>query len=390
MEKKRTRRRSIDIIVGIPSFNEADNISFVAEQVDWGLRKYFPQYKSLIINVDNNSPDGTERAFLDTKTLNSKEYISTPEGVLGKGNNFHNLFKEIQKRRPKVCLVVDADLRSITPEWIKKMVDPIFEGYDYVLPLYSRNEYDGTITNNICYPLLYGVLGIDIRQPIAGDFSFSPDLCDHWLKQKWHESTYQYGIDIFMTMGAIFGDFKIGQVVLGSKIHKPSAPKLGTMFTQVVNTLFRNILKNKKFWLKKRQVFKPPIIFNGSFMSPQNLGVDYKTMKRIALDGWEEHRAYYQQIFPRPLYASVRRLFEKESISITTELWIDLLFATLTVYANSRNKIRVVEALKPLYFARTAYFIKTTLDLDYKQSEAKIVAQAKTCYKKRRKLTVKF
>ena len=79
--------KKVDIIVGIPSFNEADTISFVVKQVDLGLQKYFKNSKSVIINVDNNSPDNTKQVFLKTKTKTPKLYISTPPGVTGKGNN---------------------------------------------------------------------------------------------------------------------------------------------------------------------------------------------------------------------------------------------------------------------------------------------------------------
>ena len=86
--------KKADIVVGIPSYDEAENIAFVAEQASIGLKKYFPKYKSVIINVDNNSGDGTKRAFLEANTKVPKIYISTPPKVTGKGNNFHNLFKE--------------------------------------------------------------------------------------------------------------------------------------------------------------------------------------------------------------------------------------------------------------------------------------------------------
>ena len=88
------KNNNYDLIVGIPSFMEADNISFVTDKIDQGLTKYFPKYKSIIVNVDNNSKDDTKGAFLSTKTKTKKKYITTPKGVKGKGNNFYNLFKE--------------------------------------------------------------------------------------------------------------------------------------------------------------------------------------------------------------------------------------------------------------------------------------------------------
>ena len=238
--------RKADLVVGIPSYNEADNIDFVVKQIDKGLNKNYKKLKKVIINIDNDSSDGTRDVFLKTETKNPKIYISTPPGVRGKGNNFYNLFNFIQKLDAKAVVVVDADLESITPDWVHFLFAPILEGYDYATPYYARNEYDGSITNHICYPIIYGLFGYDIRQPIGGDFSFSPNLASYWLKKKWHKTTKRYGIDIFMTMNAVNGGYKIAQVGLGAKIHKPSAPKLGPMFTQVVNTLFKSIKQTKK------------------------------------------------------------------------------------------------------------------------------------------------
>ena len=230
--------KKADIVVGIPSLNEADNIDFVAEVVDKGLQKYFKKYDSVIVNVDNDSQDGTKEVFLGAKTKTPKMYISTPKGVRGKGNNFFNLFHVVQKLEAHSVMVIDADMESVTPEWVKKFLTPVVIGrYGYVVPYYARNEYDGTITNSIIYPLILGIYGMDIRQPIGGDFAFSSRLIDSWLKKRWHKTTKQYGIDIFMTLGAVLDGHRIAQVGVGEKIHKPSAPKLGPMFTQVVATI---------------------------------------------------------------------------------------------------------------------------------------------------------
>ena len=84
--------KQAEIIVGIPSYNEAETIGFVVEQASKGLEKYFPGKKSVIINVDNNSPDGTKQAFFGAEASAPRIYISTAEGIKGKGYNFHNLF----------------------------------------------------------------------------------------------------------------------------------------------------------------------------------------------------------------------------------------------------------------------------------------------------------
>ncbi|NIP29834.1 MAG: glycosyl transferase, partial [Candidatus Dadabacteria bacterium] len=54
--------KSADIVVGIPSLNEADSIYFPVEQASKGLSIYFPHESSVIVNVDNASDDGTKDA----------------------------------------------------------------------------------------------------------------------------------------------------------------------------------------------------------------------------------------------------------------------------------------------------------------------------------------
>lgn len=44
---------SAEMVVGIPSYNEADSISYPTEVASRGLDRHFPTKRSVIINVDN-------------------------------------------------------------------------------------------------------------------------------------------------------------------------------------------------------------------------------------------------------------------------------------------------------------------------------------------------
>ena len=54
---------SAEMVVGIPSRNEADCIGFPTEQASLGLEEYFGKRKSVIVNCDNFSEDGTKNSF---------------------------------------------------------------------------------------------------------------------------------------------------------------------------------------------------------------------------------------------------------------------------------------------------------------------------------------
>ncbi|MFC2157233.1 glycosyl transferase, partial [Acidobacteriota bacterium] len=366
----------------IPSYQEADSIPFVVKQVDLGLQKYFSSYKTLIVNVDNHSDDNTKGAFLGTETHSPKHYISTPEGVTGKGNNFLNLFKFAQKNMEtfKGGVVVDADLRSITPEWIKHLGEPVLGDFDYSLPLYSRHQFDGTITNHICYPMIYGLLSQDIRQPIGGEFGFSAKLLNYWLDQTWNDTTRQYGIDIFMTMNAIMGNFRICEVGLGSKVHKASAPKLGPMFTQVVTTLFEILLANESKWLEVPAVDPQKLSRFGlkSLGTPQELKIDILDLKHKLREEYLPRRPLLKKYLHDYTMTNLETMFEQDFYDINILMWTQYVFQLLHAYHKGSKSDRegMIEALKPLYFARSVTFNYLTWRYSVKYAERAVREQA--------------
>ncbi len=391
MEINSQKIKKADLIVGIPSFNEVDSIGFVTEMIDKGLVKYYQKYKAVIVNVDNDSLDGTREVFLNVKTKTPKIYSSTPKNIAGKGNNFLNLFEQVQLLKPQAVAVFDADLKSIKPEWIKKMLDPILkEGYEYATPWYARNEYDGTITNALVYPLIYGIYGMNLRQPIGGDFSFHPKLVDKWLAGKWHKATKYYGVDIFMTLGAIIGENKICQVCLGQKIHKPSAPKLGPMFSQVMATMFKKICSSRNQWSQIKKVKEMPILDKKEKGNPQPLSIDYKSMKVAAIFEYKMQRDILKTSLTPEVYQKLDQMFKSEKLAIGKTLWTKIIYDSIYSYCNFNGGAGIIEALKPLYFGKVVSFIKHTLDLNYEESEKEVLKQAERFWRLRNYFLRKF
>jgi glucosylglycerate synthase len=228
---------NVDVLVGIPSYNNADTIEHVVRAVSVGLAKYFHEYRAVLVNSDGGSTDGTpevvSRAVVDYDALlisdrqSQLQKIITPyHGIPGKGSAFRTIFEIARRLNAKACAVVDSDLRSITPEWIELLLRPILDDhYDYVAPYYLRHKYDGTITNSIVYPLTRALYGQRIRQPIGGDFGFSGHLSEHYLDQHvWESDVARFGIDIWMTTEAIASGARVCQSFLGAKIHNPKDP----------------------------------------------------------------------------------------------------------------------------------------------------------------------
>lgn len=387
IEKNPGKIKKAEIVVGIPSLNEADNIAHVTEEVDKGICQYFSQKTAVIINSDNYSPDNTGRVFLETKTKTPKIYLSTPAGQRGKGNNLRNLFLKAKSLKAQAVMTVDADLKSVNPQWVKCLLTPLTKGYDFLTPLYHRHKYDGSITNYLAYPLIYGLLGYNIRQPIGGDMGFSKKMIEYWLSQKWSKTAKTYGIDIFMTFNAVKSGFKLGQVNLGSKIHKPSLLKLDNMFLEVAKTLFDFLIDNKDLWMKKLGLKKPPLVCQvGGKISFQKIPLaDYKEIEETALADFPNYYQLVKKYLSPEIQEALEKMFlQKKSLEIERTLWAKIVYQMFSLYQNQpNNKEPIIKLLRTLYFGRMASAIKENHYRNQDEAEKLIQKQAACFFKTR-------
>ncbi|MBM3713683.1 MAG: glycosyltransferase family 2 protein [Actinobacteria bacterium] len=178
--------KRVDIVIGIPSYNNSATIGKVVFSFSEGLKKYFPDLKSIIINSDGGSKDNTRNIVESVKPSKNIGIISTKyNGPSGKGSAFRTIFEIAKRTEAKVIVVSDSDTKSITPEWCYALVTPVLNlGYGYVTPYYTRDKHDATITNALVYPITRALYGLRLRQPIGGDFSFSNGALQIFLQQK--------------------------------------------------------------------------------------------------------------------------------------------------------------------------------------------------------------
>jgi len=288
----------------------------------------------------------------------------------------------------KAAMVVDADLKSITPEWAKCLISPIINGYDYITPVYERDKYDGSITNHLCHPVVYSLLGYDIYQPIGGDFGFSGRMADFWLKQEWTEEVGRFGIDIFMTLNAIKFGGKLGQADLGFKIHKVSAPKLNDMFLEVVGSLFLFLSENEDLWRKEIKIQKLPLVCkvdNKERYSHKDFNQKERTVdkreeinKKIAVE-FEENYRIIESFIPKEVGADFEQVFLKEkSFQIDGRLWAKAVYCLLGAYKDGADKNAVLILSRAFFFARRNVFVEEIRGKNY--SELEVIIQKEADY----------
>ncbi|MGH7537567.1 MAG: glycosyltransferase, partial [Gemmatimonadales bacterium] len=380
-----------DVVVGIPSFNNASTITHVVRAVSAGLSKYYPDCSCVIVNSDGGSNDGTPEIVLGTDTGDLPTLLIGPPsppphrlatsylGPPGKGSAFRTVFRVAEVLGAKACAVVDSDLRSITPEWIELLVGPVLRcDMDFVAPLYSRHKYDGTITNSIVYPITRALYGRRVRQPIGGDFGCSGRLATHLLAAgAWETDVARFGIDIWMTTRAIAEGFAVCQSYLGAKIHDAKDPgaDLSAMFTQVVGTVFELMEGYHRAWMA----------VEGSadvrtFGFRYTVGVEPVTVNVERMIGiFREGTSALTNVWDRMLAPATRRELEvlarqaSADFRFPADVWVR---AVYDCAASHHHRVvprdHLLKAMIPLYLGRTAAFVLQTASSDGEEVQAEI------------------
>ena len=375
-----------DILVGIPSYNNAATIGHVVRMATQGMVEYFPDLRPVLVNSDGGSPDGTRQVVLDTPVPDGVEKIATVyQGPSGKGSSFRTIFEIARALGVRACVVVDSDLRSIAPWWIERLAGPVIkEGYGYVTPYYTRHKYDGTITNNVVYPMTRMLYGVDVRQPIGGDFGFSSELLHTYLSQDvWETDVARYGIDIWMTTTAINAGVKICQARMGAKIHdvKDPAAALGPMFVQVVGTLFSLMSRYEDRWKAVTGSQLAPMYGPEVDLEPEPVAVTLKLMIDKLRAGAQEQAQLWQRILSPQNLEAVHEIaaLPYEDYAFPAELWARIVFDFAVAYNKSGlDPERVILGMTPLYYGRTAGLVVQSREMSSAEFEEQVIqAQAR-------------
>jgi hypothetical protein len=375
-----------DLVVGIPAYYSDDSIAHVITQVAAGLERHFPEMRALILVADGGSTDDTREVAQKVEGRNyNLEIITTIyRGMPGKGTAFRAIFEAAKFLKAKAVAVFDSDLKSINPDWVGNILSPVLEGYDFVAPDYSRYKFDGTITNTIAYNLTRALYGMNIRQPIGGDFGLSQALVKHYLEQEvWESDIAKFGIDIWMTTTAITGGFKLCQTRLGAKIHgeKDPAADLGPMFREVVGTIFRLMEDNQEFWQKVKGSETPPTFGEAVGVEPEPFAIDTGKLIEYFLLGYHNFGGVWKKIVDADDFAVVKRLAtakENDDFELPVEVWVRIVYRYACHCTSvERQRMKIIDTLIPLYNARVASLVTVLTDKSQAEAEEYFDAQAR-------------
>ena len=365
----------VDILVGLPTHNNAKSIDAIVHTIRNGILRGFPRERAVIINADAGSRDGTPELITGVsiddvrpassvyalRTLHaiSTKYASTPQS----GVALRTILAAAELLRAKACIVISPESESITPEWIPNLLGPVYyEGFDLVSPTYRRHKFDGLLMTNLLYPMVRALYGARIHEAYMSEFGFSSRLGSQFLGQnRWNDGIGENGMELRLTLAAVTGGFRICQSFLGKKdpVERRAADLVPTL-RQSVGVLFSALESDFDVWSTVSGSQEVPTTGNDLELLLDPLRVNRKRLREMFVNGVSELESVFQSILSPSTLAELDRIagLGEEKFRYPTELWVRTVYEFAAAHRKSViNRDHIIQALAPLFRGRVFTFV---------------------------------
>jgi len=386
-----------DILVGVPTYNNAATVGQVVQTIRAGLLKYFPRERAVIVNADGGSRDQTPdlvrgasindaQVSTDIQALRTLHSISAEyPGEPSTGTALRTILASADLLRASACAVISPDSTTIEPDWIERLLRPVYQGtYDFVTPLYRRHKFDGLLIRNLVYPMTRAFYGKRVKEPYASEFAFSGPLGTHFLGQEiWTHEAGRTGTEISLTISAITGGYKLAQTFLGAKPHVDArSADLVAAMRQTVGALFWSLEPNYQLWSSHADSQVIPTLSPGQEVTLEPLRINRRRLLGMFHSGVAELEPVLKQILSPPTISELQRIatLEEDEFSYGDELWARTVYEFAASYHKSViSRDHIVQALAPLYRGRSFTFLVENRESTGEEVEQNIESFCLTC-----------
>jgi len=365
----------VDILIGVPTLNNASTVVDLVRAAQSGLGKYFPRARALIFNADTGSDDGTPTLVRDattddtgtvsaSKPLRTAHRISTPyHGMPGKGSAMRMIFAVADLLSADAVVALDPNVTSVTPEWIPALAGPVRDGHaDLVAPRYPRAPSDAPLVTQLVRPLVRAAYGWTLYEPLMGEFGCSRAFATHCLEEPvWGTGVTADGVDLWMAAEALAHGFKPAQAALGPRLLDTprKRPALPDVFQQVMDAVCACLELHDSYWLPRGQSEAVPCF--GTLNGAVDVGPrpDVAGMAATFARDVKALHPVLERILSEPTLTGVTAAAATPSqLAYDDDLWAATVFEFLLAYHRAvMTREHVTQTLLPLYLGRTAAFL---------------------------------
>jgi len=323
--------RTADIVVGIPSYRNARTITTVLRAVVKGIAEHYGDARTVLVNVDAHSFDGTANTFMSLRIPKQfLRFTTNYEGLTGHGSAVRAIFEVAAQLGAKACLVLEANSLHVQPDDVPALLDPILEGKAHLAcPAHQWDDADAAFEDLIIYPMLRLMYRQRLRRALPGDWGVSGQLARGYATQDvWETDVARSGLDMWMTVMALVNGVTIVQVpsfrktcdlVFGSTAYEHR-------FSHTVGTLLRHLSNHQRLWRSKAPTQEVP----STGPAPSVVRADSRPVEDYTAgfrEGIQTSGPLLRRILRKDDWDALERMLDQpvESFAFPDDLWARIL-----------------------------------------------------------------
>lgn len=359
----------IDIVIGIPFYNETRTINDVISIVQESFKA--EKNHSLIVCVGD--PAGKETLEV-IKEHFGESVVSflMPEGVNGRGYSIRAIF-ELARHFESDIILLEADLESvdgqgIKPSWIDRLSVPILDNYDMSVASFRRHPFEDIIGNILVAPLISALYGTRFKDPLSGVFAISHQLVEEFCMEFDLSSEHPggYGINPWLITTGLKWKKKICEVNLGAKLSPISFGKKHIVLKEMLKTLFQCIKRDEDFWTEDFSAVKNPDVIGWESRDlPLDIICNEVDFIEAFQEGYYQYLSLLQKTLSKDVLNWLEDMAEADEVIFSLEKWSKITYEFLLSYTFNEDMVSedILEMFLTIYDGLVAGFLKELKDL---------------------------
>jgi len=382
----------VDILVGLPTFNHAATVEPIVTAIHAGLARYFPIERTVLINPDGGSDDGTPaivrgaplayEEIRGSKSLRTTHRVSAPfVGLPDRSAGVRTVFAAADLLQARAIVVFSPDITSLTPDWVAELARPVWkDGMDLVLPIHPRHRFDGPLLHQLVRPLLGASYGRRLRSNFVGQFACSGRFAARMLPHPlWQRDPSRPALEASLVATALAQDLAVAQVHLGPCrfAARAAGPGLSELFQDVVGAVFESLEAYAPAWLTRDGAREVPVLGTPGVYEGPEPAIDLAAMADRFTAGVRDLGPLLREILSPETYARLQAVtMSGEGVrSFSDALWVHTVYDFAAAHHRVvMNREHLTQALVPLYLGRVAAFVTDMTAADDAAIEIRIEA----------------
>lgn len=372
----------VDILVGVPTYNHAATIQSVIRTLHVGLARHFPRERTVIVNADGGSDDGTvdlvrtapmaDEEMRGSTSLRTTHRVSaTHSGAPGRAAGERMVFAAADLLQARAVVLVDPDLTSLTPEWVAELARPVWtDQADFVLAVHPRGRFEAPLLSQLVRPLLSAAYGQRLYSNVTGDYACAGRFAARLVQDEiWEREPMRPALDIWVVATALAEHLRLHETRLGPRVLASRALRVGLpeLFEQVVGTTFASLEQHAGAWLGRAEAREAAALDALEVTSTDAVPIDTAPLEERFRSGVRDLAPLLGEILsPGTLARSIAAAAPGgASIMVSDGLWVNTVYEfAAAAHHRVMSREHLTQALVPLYLGRTASFFTEIASAD--------------------------